>query len=446
MRYSTTCAAAAPEAVTASSTKSTLQDLDLRNILSPQGLINPEVAEGSQGYVFAIYDEKQKTQYIGFSKDLRHSLRTVFSRRSVNKSFTTTSGTTCLSLNAEIRLKSWTIGLRQLVRSHPLAISQPLQKPVDAGAIMAMERDQWQKPVDAGAISQRGKQGAAEEQARQLLEMIKQKKGCKEEWIPNDALLAEGLVDFLPAKDLTPEELEIQKQAMLEQAKNLRQATAIVDGVPKNFQVLYHDKYPTNGGFMVDMTMIMDGKETEHRVIVGKGYYEPFGISPEAPIEAALALLLGYYEPFGISPEAPIEAALALLLGNKMPRHTEGIINSSTFPVNYFSVSELEQWFGDQYVGEFLRTTDCAGQQDTTPHGGNHQQCHLPGQLLLGFGPGTGGSETSMLASSSELPYKLAALGNTMPRHTEGIINCSTLAVNYFSVSELDQYVPQNHW
>ncbi len=32
-----------------------------------------------------------------------------------------------------------------------------------------MERDQWQKPVDAGAISQRGKQGAAEEKSRQLL-------------------------------------------------------------------------------------------------------------------------------------------------------------------------------------------------------------------------------------------------------------------------------------
>ena len=31
--------------------------------------------------MFAIYDEAKKLQYIGFSKDLYNSLRTVFSRR-----------------------------------------------------------------------------------------------------------------------------------------------------------------------------------------------------------------------------------------------------------------------------------------------------------------------------------------------------------------------------
>lgn len=31
--------------------------------------------------MFAIYDDKQKLQYIGFSKDLRATLRTVFGRR-----------------------------------------------------------------------------------------------------------------------------------------------------------------------------------------------------------------------------------------------------------------------------------------------------------------------------------------------------------------------------
>ena len=41
----------------------------------------PEVASGSKGAVFAIYDEKQKLQYIGISGDLRNAVRAVLSRR-----------------------------------------------------------------------------------------------------------------------------------------------------------------------------------------------------------------------------------------------------------------------------------------------------------------------------------------------------------------------------
>ena len=31
--------------------------------------------------MFAVFDESKKLQYVGFSKDIRNSLRTVFSRR-----------------------------------------------------------------------------------------------------------------------------------------------------------------------------------------------------------------------------------------------------------------------------------------------------------------------------------------------------------------------------
>ena len=36
---------------------------------------------GAKAYVFAIYDQNQKLQYIGFSKDIQGSLRSLFSRR-----------------------------------------------------------------------------------------------------------------------------------------------------------------------------------------------------------------------------------------------------------------------------------------------------------------------------------------------------------------------------
>jgi hypothetical protein len=44
-------------------------------------LIQPEVDTGAQAWVFAIFDAKESLQYIGFSKDIRNSLRTVLGRR-----------------------------------------------------------------------------------------------------------------------------------------------------------------------------------------------------------------------------------------------------------------------------------------------------------------------------------------------------------------------------
>jgi hypothetical protein len=64
-----------------------------------------------------------------------------------------------------------------------------------------------------------------------------------------------------------------------------------------------------------------------------------------------------YYEPYGIDPELAIECAFSLLLQKKVERHTEGIIASSTFPVNYFTVSEMEQWYGEEFAAVFHRLT-----------------------------------------------------------------------------------------
>ncbi len=64
-----------------------------------------------------------------------------------------------------------------------------------AGNKLALERNLWQQPVDAGAISQRGKQGAAEEMAKALLTQIKAR-GCKEEFVANPMLLSNGQVSM----------------------------------------------------------------------------------------------------------------------------------------------------------------------------------------------------------------------------------------------------------
>ena len=43
--------------------------------------MHPAVPADTQATVFAVYDANQKLQYVGFSRDLRNSLRTLLGRR-----------------------------------------------------------------------------------------------------------------------------------------------------------------------------------------------------------------------------------------------------------------------------------------------------------------------------------------------------------------------------
>lgn len=46
-----------------------------------QGLIQPLIPGGSEAAVFAVYNDRKQLQYVGFSKDLYNSLRTLLGRR-----------------------------------------------------------------------------------------------------------------------------------------------------------------------------------------------------------------------------------------------------------------------------------------------------------------------------------------------------------------------------
>jgi len=60
---------------------------------------------------------------------------------------------------------------------------------------VAMEKAQWEEPVDGGAISERGRLEAAKNQVVVLRELMRVR-GCKEEFVPNPALLEQGQVGY----------------------------------------------------------------------------------------------------------------------------------------------------------------------------------------------------------------------------------------------------------
>jgi hypothetical protein len=58
-----------------------LSNLPIAAIINQQGYVSPDVPPDAAAAVFAVYDSSQKLQYIGFSRELRASLRTVLGRR-----------------------------------------------------------------------------------------------------------------------------------------------------------------------------------------------------------------------------------------------------------------------------------------------------------------------------------------------------------------------------
>lgn len=58
-----------------------LNELPLTSFIDQSGYINPPVEKNTEASVFAVLDEAKKVQYIGFSKDVRNSLRTLLGRR-----------------------------------------------------------------------------------------------------------------------------------------------------------------------------------------------------------------------------------------------------------------------------------------------------------------------------------------------------------------------------
>ncbi|WIA16386.1 hypothetical protein OEZ86_007875 [Tetradesmus obliquus] len=323
-RSNIVCAAAAVESSPAgAAAMPKLSDLPLQAIINPQGFVSPEIVPGSAAAVFSVYDEGQKLQYIGFSKELRGSLRTLLGRRP-DKAF---------------YFKA--VQLPVLDQEHMLALRQAWFDECGApppGNKLALERKAWQSAVDAGAISARAKPAAAAEKAAALQAALKAR-GCKEEFVPDPELMADGQVDFLQQGDAGAQQAAAAASeaasAAASSGRPVRTATAVVDGQAKQFVVEYKAKYPTKGGCFMDVKLSFDHMDTKHRIIIGKAYYEPYGLLPEQAVEAALALLLHL----------------------KMPRHRDGMLGTADFPVNYFTIGEVEQWFPEDFAATWLAVT-----------------------------------------------------------------------------------------
>ena len=289
-----------------------LSSLELLPIIDQQGYIAPPVPEGASAAVLAIYSENRTLQLVAFSADPRKSLTTLVGRR-------------------PDRAYHYRAAFFPAVDQERMVALREAWFKENAGAPtgnkLALERDAWTQPVSAGAISERGRRAAAEGEAAELLRLLRAR-GCKEDLVPDEALLDAGKVDFLPALESSEEERALAKKASEDRAAAARVIRLPRGVTPPLAECTISRAFPTNGGVMFDIRLAHDSSETEHRVIVGKRFYEPFP---------------------GKTAEDALDAVLGFLLWTQTDRHTDGILLSSQFNANYFAAAELESMWGDAF-------------------------------------------------------------------------------------------------
>jgi len=310
-RYGASCKAAAAtaeaptQAAEATGIKEdmTLAKLPEHNVINEHGFVFPDVPESSKASAFVIYDAQRKQQYLGFSKDLRNTLRTLLCRRPELcyhykcVHFDAADNAPLLQVRA-----AWVSELGAL----PPGNKEPRQKAL------------WESPVDAGAMSERAYKTVAEQKAKQILRQLKDR-DLKETIEFKEDLILQGKVDPLPSTLSASVIAEVQAVV----AGSTRHCEYEIAGKSISFDIFYLSEFDTKGGWWFDVEVSANKTKSTHRVIVGRDFAAEMGQEPR-PIA---------------------EAAFAVLLARGVARKTEGLITSEVFPVNYFTATNVAVQF-----------------------------------------------------------------------------------------------------
>ena len=287
----------------------------LSAVINVAGEVWPEEQMSDAGraaaaFVFAVYDEDKALQFVGFSRDLRNSLRTVLGRQPEKVHF----------YRAE--------ALAELDQERMLETRQAWFD-VNGGLPPGNTADQsalWQEPVDAGSISERGRKRAAQTKVQEIMRLLRVR-GLLEEMEADPELMTQGKVDFLPAPQLDEATLAAVEAARAEREGRTLAGTTTVDSAPVEYKVFYNHTFRSNDGSVFDCSLIADNTVSQHRVICSDMYPAALGLTAEEVV----------LETFGF------------LLSKKIPRKrtADGNASNSLFPMGYFAIGSVEQTFPD---------------------------------------------------------------------------------------------------
>jgi len=292
--------AAAPEEYTETSAE--LKDIDLLPFISDKGRVMPNMLPRAAATVFIVFDENEESQYIGFSKDIRNTLRQMLIRQPDQCYY----------------FRTWDI--QNLDQKRMLAARQEWIKEVGR-----LPPGNGKANADAWATAPNLKlKASATKLANETIQKLRDR-GLTESFEADVDQLKKGIFTIQESTMMTNRELDEDDARRADAAINTFAVTIPIGEQKFDFTIYFSQAFPTNGGYMFDCAVVHEDRETIHRVIVGREWEESTG--KEA--------------------KEVVQIAFAFLLSKNVPRHIEGLMESDQFPVNYFSMSEVEQWFPD---------------------------------------------------------------------------------------------------
>jgi len=279
-----------------------LADIDLVPFISDKGRVMPHMLPRTAATVFAVFGEDKEVQYIGFSKDIRNTLRQLLARRPDQCHY----------------VKTWDV--QNLDQKRMMAARQAWIKevgaPVGNGKAQA---DSWSTAPNLKLQPQAA--ALAEETVAKLRE-----RGLTEDYSADVEALKKGIFQIQESTLMTDAELDADDERRAEAAANTFAVEVPIGDQTVAFTIFFATSFPTNNGFLFDVHVTYDERETMHRVLVSSEWETTTGRPLKEVVQTAFAFLL---------------------TKEGVGRRIEGLMGANEFPINYFSMSEVEQWFPD---------------------------------------------------------------------------------------------------
>lgn len=344
-----------------------LDQYERQPFIAQNGWIAPKRDPSAKGFVFAIFDKEDALQFIGFSRDIRSSLRNMYYRQPEK-----CDGYRFVDLPELDKKQMASIRDAWLVQENG-------RIPPGLGD----EKDLWLKAPKGDAATWDA-----------MLKAMRSA-GLEEEMeIDEAALERDGSIELLPSKhELTPQELEVQKKQELYDRENTFDVAEKIGKKNVEFEMYIALNFKTNGGRMFDVDITMNESTTSHRVTCSDHFLELVNV-PAAEM---------------------LKRAFVYLFGNGCIRSTDR--NTPTdikdFPINYFSMNQIDQLypgFGEMFPeGRVPRPDELWGFKRNTVSGSVlNEDKPLKGMPLLGpqYGEGGGDAQASVLGHGVEVELR----------------------------------------
>ena len=204
--------------------------------------------------MFSVFDAEDSLQFIGFSKDIRSSLRNVYYRQPNKCSF--------------YRF----VDLPELDQKQMAGIRDAwlLQEDGRIPPGLGEDKHLWLKSPNGD-----------ESTWNSILETMRAN-GLKEEMEINiEKLKSEGVLDLLPSKyEYTPQEIEAKEAQDKYDQEHTFSVSETFGNKKLEFQLYIAMDFKTNGGHMFDVDITMNDKTSTHRVTVSDTFIEVANVQP----------------------------------------------------------------------------------------------------------------------------------------------------------------------